>query len=47
MATGELQAAVRAETTQAVADGISATPTIIVNGTAYTGALTLRAAGEL
>ncbi len=39
MATGELQAAARAETSQGVSDGISATPTIIVNGTAFSGAL--------
>ena len=39
MATGVHQADARAETSQAVSDGISATPTIIVNGTAFTGAL--------
>ena len=40
MATGEHQAAARAETAQAVTDGITSTPTIIVNGNAVAGALT-------
>ncbi|HYI21044.1 MAG TPA: thioredoxin domain-containing protein [Candidatus Limnocylindrales bacterium] len=39
VATGGHQADVRSETAQAASDGITATPTIIVNGTAYTGAL--------
>ena len=37
VATGEAQAAVRAETTQAVATGVNATPTMIVNGQTIVG----------
>lgn len=40
MATGQQQAAVRAETQQAVASGVNSTPTLSVNGTRYTGAPT-------
>ena len=43
-ATGEQQAAVRAETRQAVAQGINATPTMLLNGEAIVG---VRPADEL
>jgi protein-disulfide isomerase len=39
MSTGDHQAAVRAETSEGVAAGINSTPTIIVNGAPFTGAL--------
>jgi protein-disulfide isomerase len=39
MATGEKQAAVRAETSQAAASGINVTPTVIINGRVHQGAL--------
>jgi protein-disulfide isomerase len=42
--TGEQQAAVRAETKQAVAQGVNATPTLYLNGQAIVG---LRSADEL
>jgi protein-disulfide isomerase len=44
LATGEQQTAVRSETTQAVAQGVSATPTMILNGQTIVG---LRSASEL
>ena len=43
-ATGQEQAATRAETQQAVAAGITATPTLLINGQPYVG---LRSAEEL
>jgi protein-disulfide isomerase len=41
MASGEHQAAVRAETQSAVAQGITATPTLVINGYAVTGVPTV------
>lgn len=43
-ATGDQQAAVRAETTQGVANGVNATPTLIINGESIVG---LHTAAEL
>jgi protein-disulfide isomerase len=43
-ATGEQQAAVRAETQQAVAQGVNATPTMILNGQVIVG---IKSADEL
>ena len=37
LATGQQQAAVRAETKQAVADGVDSTPTMILNGQKFVG----------
>jgi protein-disulfide isomerase len=37
MAAGDKQSAVRSETSQAIAQGIGNTPTLVINGTAYVG----------
>jgi len=47
MATGEQQSGVRAETSQGFESGINATPTLIVNGTAHTGALSYEQLAQL
>lgn len=46
MAVGDKQDAVKAETDQAVTDGINQTPTILLNGTLYTGAVTVKDLGD-
>jgi protein-disulfide isomerase len=47
MSSGNQQAAVRAETSQAQAIGVNSTPTIVVNGTAYAGALSVTQLSDL
>jgi protein-disulfide isomerase len=47
VASGDHQAAVRAETNEAVALGVSSTPTIFVNGVAFAGALTAAQLSDL
>jgi protein-disulfide isomerase len=47
LATGDMQAAARAETSQAVATGVTSTPTIVINGQAYAGALTITQLSQL
>ncbi len=47
MASGKHQAAVRAETAQGVAAGINSTPTIVINGTPFSGALTYEQMAQL
>jgi protein-disulfide isomerase len=47
LATGTHQAAVRAETGQAVAAGVTSTPTVVINGQAYPGALTVARISQL
>jgi protein-disulfide isomerase len=47
LATGTQQAATRAETSQAVAAGVTSTPTIAINGQPYQGALTLAQISQL
>ncbi len=37
LATGDAQTAARAETSQAVAAGVTSTPTLVINGTPYVG----------
>jgi protein-disulfide isomerase len=46
MATGNAQKAARAETDQAVAQGINQTPTIMLNGAIYTGPITVKDLGD-
>jgi protein-disulfide isomerase len=46
MAAGDKQAAATAETEDAVARGINQTPTILINGERYTGAVTVTALGD-
>lgn len=46
-ATGEQQAAVRAETQQALAQGVNATPTMILNGQTIVGLKSAEELGEL
>lgn len=46
MAVGDKQAAASAETDEAVANGINQTPTILLNGQRYTGAVTVGALGD-
>ena len=46
MAVGDKQKAVSAETDQAVTDGINQTPTILLNGTLYTGPITVKDLGD-
>jgi protein-disulfide isomerase len=47
VATGDMQAAVRAETSQAVAISVTSTPTIVINGQPYAGALTIAQMSQL
>jgi protein-disulfide isomerase len=47
MASGVHQAEVRSETDEGIQMGINSTPTIIVNGTAYTGALSYEQLAQL
>jgi protein-disulfide isomerase len=47
LGTGDMQSAARAETSQAVATGVSSTPTILINGQAYAGALTIAQLSQL
>ena len=46
MATGDKQAAVRQDTNDAVAMGINSTPTLLIDGSPYTGAVTVADIGD-
>ena len=46
MAAGDKQSAVAAETDAAVASGIQSTPTVVINGALYTGAVTVKDLGD-
>ena len=46
MAVGDKQAAVKADTKAAVADGINSTPTVRLNGQTYTGQMTVKGLGD-
>jgi protein-disulfide isomerase len=46
MAGGDKQTAAGAETDAAVASGIQSTPTILLNGVPYTGAVTVKDLGN-
>lgn len=47
LATGDMQAAARAETNQALSTGVSSTPTIVINGQPHAGALTIAQMSQL